>query len=71
MWNMSKKGLPGSLPNKIPDLEEPRAIFLLTKVTIISRGPTIDVSKFAPGFVIQMDPPFFKVEKYVDLPLTF
>ena len=39
----------------LPDLEQPCPIFLLMRETIIPRGPNIDVSKFSPGFMIQMD----------------
>ena len=35
---------------------------LLTKATKIPRGPTNDVSKFAPGLIIHMDFEFFNVE---------
>ena len=37
------------LPENLPELEEPFPICLFTKETKIPRGPTTDVSKFAPG----------------------
>ena len=43
------------LPENLPELEEPCLICLLTKATKIPRGPTTDVSKFAPGLMLQMD----------------
>ena len=48
------------LPENLPELEEPCPICLLTKATKIYRGPTTDVFKFAPGFMLQMD---FNIEK--------
>ena len=45
-----------------PDLEEPFSIFLLTKATKIPRSTTIDVSNFAPVFMLQMDIEFFNIE---------
>ena len=54
------------LPENLPELEEPCPICLLTKATKISRGPTTDVSKFAPGFMLQMDSSMLKAS--VDLP---
>ena len=50
------------LQANIPDLEEPWPICLLTKVTKINRDPTTDISKFAPGFMLQMAFVFFIVE---------
>ena len=49
-------------PENLPELKEPCPICLLTKVTKISRGPTTDVSKFAPSFMLQMNFAFFSVE---------
>ena len=49
------------LPENISELEEPYPIFLLTKATKIPRGPTTDVSIFAPWFMLQMDFAFFNV----------
>ena len=49
---MTRKGfMEGPLEN-IPELEKPCPIFLLTKANKIPRGPTTDVSKFAPGFML-------------------
>ena len=36
-------------------------MFVSTKATKFPRGPTIDVSKFSPGFMLQMDFSFFNV----------
>ena len=51
----------GLLEN-LPELKEPCPICLMTKETKITRGSTTDVSKFAPGFMLQMDFYFFNVE---------
>ena len=59
------------LPENLPDLEEPCTIFMFTKATRISRGPTTDVSKFAPGFMLQMDFSFFDVKSIRGLTSTF
>ena len=59
------------LPENIPDLEEPCPIFLLTKANKIHRGPTTDISKFAPGFMFQMDFVFFNVEIICGFTSTF
>ena len=36
-------------------------MFLLTKATKIPKGTTTDVSKFATGFILQMDFAFFNI----------
>ena len=59
---MARKVLMEGLPEILPELEEPCPIYIFTKATKISRGPTTDVSKFAPGFMLQMDFAFFNVE---------
>ena len=59
---MARKGLVEGLPTNIPDLEGPCTICLLTKSTKTHRGQIIDVSKFAPGFMLHMDFSFFNVE---------
>ena len=59
------------LPETIPELEDPCPIYLLTKATKIPRGPTTDASKFAPGFMIQMDFAFFNVESIRGFTSTF
>ena len=59
---MARKGLMDGLPENLPELEEPCTIYLLTKATKISRGPTTDVSKCFPGFMLQMNFAFFNVE---------
>ena len=59
------------LPENLPELEEPCPICLLTKETKISRGPTTDVSKFVPGFMLQMDFSFFNVESIRGFTSTF
>ena len=35
------------------------------------RGPTTDVSKFTPGFMLQMDSAFFNIESILDFTSTF
>ena len=50
------------LQENLPDLEIPCPIFILTKADKIPRGPATDVSKFAPGFMLQMNFAFFDVE---------
>ena len=54
-----------------PDLEEPFSIFLLTKATKIPRSTTIDVSNFAPVFMLQMDIEFFNIEIICGFTSTF
>ena len=68
---MARKGLREGLPETLPELEEPCPIFLLTKATKISRGPATDVSKFAPGFMLQMDFAFSNVESIREFTSTF
>ena len=59
------------LPENLPELEEPCPICLLTKATKFSRGPTTDVSKFSPGFMLQMDFAFFDVGSMRGFTSTF
>ena len=59
---MSRKMLIEALSENLPHLDEPWPVFILTKATKIPRGLTTDVSKFAPGFMLQMDFEFFNVE---------
>ena len=65
---MAIKGLMESLPKHIPNLEEPYPICILIKENKPPIGPTIDVSKFAPGFMLQMDFEFSMLKASVDLP---
>ena len=59
------------LQENLPELEEPRPIYLWTNSTKIPRGPITDVSKFAPGFMLQMDLRFSMLKVSVDLPQSF
>ena len=68
---MAIKVLMGGLPEHLPELEEPCPICLLTKATNIPRGPTTDVSKFSPGFMLQMDFAFFNVQSICVFTSTF
>ena len=68
---MARKGLMEGLPENIPELEDPCPICLLTKATKISRGPTTDVSKYAPGLMLQIDFAFFNVESIRGFTSTF
>ena len=68
---MARKVLMEVLPTSIPDLKEPYRIFILTKETKISRGPTIDVLEFTPGFMTQMDFASFNVESIYGFTSTF
>ena len=56
---MTIKGLTKGLPINLPNSKDPFPICLLTITTKIHRGLTIDVSKFTPGFMLQMDFSFF------------
>ena len=58
-------------PRKIPDLEEPCPLFILTKATKTPRGPTTDVSKSPPGFMLHMDFAFLNVESIRGITSTF
>ena len=49
---MAGKGLLEGTPTNIPDLGELRPICLMTKETKIPRGPTANVSKFPPVFML-------------------
>ena len=68
---MARKGPLEGIPENIPELEDPCTICLLTKATKILRGPTTDVSKFSPGFMLQIDPSFFNVESIRGFTSTF
>ena len=68
---MSKKGLMKGLQTNLFELEETLPILLLTKATKTSRGPVIDVSKFAPGFMIQIYFSLFNVESIHAFTSTF
>ena len=46
-------------------------MYLLTKATKIPRGPTTDVSKFAPSFMLQTDLACFNVEGIRQFTSTF
>ena len=59
---MARKGLMEGLQKITSDLEEAFPVYLLAKETKITRGPTTDVLKFAPGFMLQMDFASFNVE---------
>ena len=68
---MARKGLIEGLTENLPEVEEPCPICIFTKATIISRGPTTDVSKLASGFMLQMDFAFFNVESIRGFTSTF
>ena len=59
---MARKGILEGLPENLSKLEDTCPIYILTKATKITRGPTTDVSKLAPGFMLQMYFAFFNVE---------
>ena len=59
---MAKEGTMKGLLTHLTDLEENYPIWIWAKVTEITRGPTIDVSKFSPCFMIQMEFNFFNIE---------
>ena len=59
---MTRKVLMDGLPENISDLEEPCPICILKKATKITIGPTTDVSKFVPAFILKLDFSFFNVE---------
>ena len=59
------------LSENIPDLDGPCLICMLIKATKLPRGPTTDVSKFCPGFMLQMDFAFFNVESIHRLTSNF
>ena len=52
-------------------MEEPCLICLLTKATKTPSVPTTDISKFPPGFMLQMDFVFFNVEIIREFTSTF
>ena len=59
------------LPENIPEMEEPCFIYFLTKATKITRGPENYVSKFPPGFMLQMEFALFNVESIPGFTFTF
>ena len=59
------------LPTNIPDLEEPWHICILTKANRNAIGPTTDVSKFSPGFMLQIYFSFFIIESIRGLTSNF
>ena len=66
-----KKRTLGRSPRKIPELEEPCPICILTKANKTPRVPTTDVSKISPGFMLQIDFAFFNVESIRGFTSTF
>ena len=65
---IERKGFMEGLPENIPDMEETCPTCLLTKAKKNPRGPTLDVSKFAPGFMIHMIFCFSMLKASVGLP---
>ena len=59
------------IPENVPELEDPCPIYILTKAAKIPRGPTTDVSKISPVFMLQMDFSFFNVESIRVFTSTF
>ena len=59
------------LPENLPELEQPCPIPILTKATKTSRGQITDVSKFSPGFMLQMGFAFLNVESIRGFTSTF
>ena len=55
----------------IPDLEEPCPIFISTKANKITRVLIIYVSKFYPGFMLQIYFSFLVLKESVDLTQLF
>ena len=68
---IARKGLMEGLQENLPELEETCPIYLLTKETKITRGPTTDISKISPGFMLQMNFSFFYVESIRGFTSTF
>ena len=68
---MARKVITEGLPTNLPNLEEPCPICLLTKATKHTRDPTIDVYKFSPRFMVQMDFEFFNAESIRGFTSTF
>ena len=64
---MAKEGIMKGLLTHLPNLEENCPFWIWTEVTEITRGPTIDVSKFSPCFMIQMEFNFSILKLSVDL----
>ena len=59
------------LPTNPPDLDEPCPIYILIKETEIPKGPTTDVSKLAPWFMLQIYFSFFNIESIRGFTLNF
>ena len=68
---MARRGLMEGLPENLPESEEPCPIYILTKATKITRCPTTDVSKFSPGFMLQIYFAFSNLESTRGFTSTF
>ena len=68
---MTRKGLMEGLSKNLPDLRYTCPIFLLTNSTKTPIDTIIDVSKFAPNFMLQMDFVFFNAESIRGFASTF
>ena len=68
---MARKGLMKGILENLPVLENPCPIYLFTRANKIPRGPTTDVSKPPPGFMLQIDFSFFNVERICGFTSTF
>ena len=68
---MARKGPIEDLLENLPEPEELYPIYLMTKANKISIGPTTDVSKFSPGFMLKMNFAFSNVESIHGFTSTF
>ena len=59
------------IPEKNPELKESCPIYIITKANKIPIGLTTDVSKFAPGFMLQTNFAFSNVENIRGFTSTF
>ena len=58
---LARRGLIDEMPRSIPELEDDFPICTMTKATKLPQNPSIDVTDFAPGFLLHMDFTFVDV----------
>ena len=68
---IARKWLMEGLPSNLAYLEEPFYICPFTKTTKIIIGPTTDVSKFPPDFMLHIDFTFLNVDSIRGFTLNF
>ena len=65
LWTMANKGCMKAMTKNPYNLEEPWHICILTNTTKTTICLTIGVSKFSPGFMLQMYSVFFNIKNHL------